>query len=120
MDYVERIFKEAMVRMLVGATLDPLKERFKKVGITLEYKVSKIDIDKLDELAEQHKKNTENGDSKDESIAKILGENPATFAKETQDNEEDSVTSDELVAFFKKMDELKNKERNGETTKTDN
>lgn len=120
MDYVERIFKEATVRMMTAEILEPLKERLKKIGVTLEYKVSNIDVDKLDNLANQHQKNQENGDSVDESICKILGEKPAFFTKETQDDEEDSVTSDELLEFFKRMDELKNKGKNDETTKTDN
>lgn len=108
MDFLEKMLKEALARMAVASMVEPIKQRLSKLGVTLEYKVTNIDIERVVKLAEQHQENIENGDSPEESMDKIFGHKTSTT------HNKDNISSDELIKYF--MD----KENGNETAKTDN
>ena len=108
MDFIEKMFKEALARMAVTAMVEPIKQRCAEIGITLEYQVTKIDTEYINKLAEQHEENIKNGYDREESLEKILGH------KISNAHDKDNISSDELIKYF--MD----KENGNETAKTDN
>ena len=108
MDFLEKMLKETLARMTVASMVEPIKQRLSEIGITLEYKVINIDTERIDQLAEQHQENIENGDNVKESLDKILGHKTNTT------HNKDNISSDELIKYF--MD----KESGNETAKTDN
>ena len=108
MDFLEKMLKEALARMLVASMVEPIKQYLSEIGITLEYKVINIDTERIDQLAEQHQENIENGDDVKESLDKIFGHKIGTA------HNKDNISSDELIKYF--MD----KESGNETAKTDN
>ena len=103
MDFLDKMLKETLARMTVASMVEPIKQYLSEIGITLEYKVTNIDTERIDQLAEQHQENIENGDSPEESMDKILGHKTC-----------DNISSDELIKYF--MD----KGKGNETAKTDN
>lgn len=100
MDFIEKMFKEALARMAVTAMVEPVKQRCAEIGITLEYQVTKIDTEYIDKLAEQHEENIKNGDSVKESLDKILGHKTNTT------HNKDNISSDELIKYFMDKEKL--------------
>lgn len=108
MDFLEKMLKEVSARMAIASIVEPIKQRLSEIGITLEYKVTNIDIERAVKLAEQHQENIENGDDVKESLDKIFGHKTGTA------HNKDNISSDELIKYF--ID----KESGNETAKTDN
>ena len=108
MDFLDKMIKEALAKMFVASMVEPIKQYLSEIGITLEYKVTNIDTERIDQLAEQHQENIENGDDVKESLDKIFGHKTGTA------HNKDNISSDELIKYF--MD----KESGNETAKTDN
>lgn len=108
MDFLEKMLKEVSARMAIASIIEPIKQRLSEIGITLEYKVTNIDIERAVKLAEQHQENIENGDSPEESMDKIFGHKTNTT------HNKDNISSNELIKYF--MD----KENGNETAKADN
>ena len=93
MNFIEKILKESLVRIAVSDLCEPIKEKLASIGVSWEYKITEIDIEKMDKMAK-------------EQIEKKL--NPSV--RNLDDN---GVQSPELVKFFREK-------INDETTKADN
>ena len=93
MNFIEKILKESLVRIAVSDLCEPIKEKLASIGVSWEYKITEIDIEKMDKMAK-------------EKIEKKL--NPSV--RNLDDN---GVQSPELIKFFREkiVDE---------TTKADN
>ena len=93
MNYIEKILKESLVRIAVSDLCEPIKEKLAEIGVSWEYKITEIDIEKMDKMAK-------------EQIEKKLN----TSVRNLDDN---GVQSPELIKFFREkiIDE---------TTKADN
>lgn len=93
MNIIERILKESLVRIAVSDLCEPIKEKLAEIGVSWEYKITEIDIEKMDKIAK-------------EQIEKELN----TSVRNLDDN---GVQSPELIKFFREkiIDE---------TTKADN
>ena len=93
MNYIEKILKESLVRIAVSDLCEPIKEKLASIGVSWEYKITNIDIEKMDKMAK-------------EQIEKELN----TSVRNLDDN---GVQSPELIKFFREkiIDE---------TTKADN
>lgn len=93
MNYIEKILKESLVRIAVSDLCEPIKEKLASIGVSWEYKITNIDIEKMDKIAK-------------EQIEKKL--NPSV--RNLDDN---GVQSPELIKFFREKIA-------DETTKADN
>lgn len=93
MNIIERILKESLVRIAVSDLCEPIKEKLASIGVSWEYKITEIDIEKMDKMAK-------------EQIEKKL--NPSV--RNLDDN---GVQSPELIKFFREK-------ITDETTKADN
>lgn len=93
MNLIEKILKESLVRIAVSDLCEPIKEKLAEIGVSWEYKITEIDIEKMDKMAK-------------EQIEKKL--NPSV--RNLDDN---GVQSPELIKFFR--EKITN-----ETTKADN
>lgn len=93
MNFIDKILKESLVRIAVSDLCEPIKEKLAKIGISWEYKITEIDIEKMDKMAK-------------EQIEKELN----TSVRNLDDN---GVQSPELIKFFREK-------INDETTKADN
>lgn len=93
MNYIEKILKESLVRIAVSDLCEPIKEKLASIGVSWEYKITEIDIEKMDKMAK-------------EQIEKKL--NPSV--RNLDDN---GVQSPELIKFFREKIA-------DETTKADN
>lgn len=93
MNIIERILKESLVRIAVSDLCEPIKEKLAEIGVSWEYKITEIDIEKMDKMAK-------------EQIEKKL--NPSV--RNLDDN---GVQSPELIKFFREK-------ITDETTKADN
>ena len=93
MNYIEKILKESLVRIAVSDLCEPIKEKLAKIGVSWEYKITEIDIEKMDKIAK-------------EQIEKELN----TSVRNLDDN---GVQSPELIKFFREKIA-------DETTKADN
>lgn len=93
MNIIERILKESLVRIAVSDLCEPIKEKLASIGVSWEYKITEIDIEKMDKMAK-------------EQIEKKL--NPSV--RNLDDN---GVQSPELIKFFREKIA-------DETTKADN
>lgn len=93
MNYIEKILKESLVRIAVSDLCEPIKEKLASIGVSWEYKITNIDIEKMDKIAK-------------EQIEKELN----TSVRNLDDN---GVQSPELIKFFREK-------INDETTKADN
>ena len=93
MNYIEKILKESLVRIAVSDLCEPIKEKLAEIGVSWEYKITEIDIEKMDKMAK-------------EQIEKKLN----TSVRNLDDN---GVQSPELIKFFREK-------INDETTKADN
>lgn len=93
MNYIEKILKESLVRIAVSDLCEPIKEKLAEIGVSWEYKITEIDIEKMDKIAK-------------EQIEKELN----TSVRNLDDN---GVQSPELIKFFREK-------INDETTKADN
>lgn len=93
MNIIERILKESLVRIAVGDLCEPIKEKLAEIGVSWEYKITEIDIEKMDKMAK-------------EQIEKELN----TSVRNLDDN---GVQSPELIKFFREKIA-------DETTKADN
>ena len=93
MNFIEKILKESLVRIAVSDLCEPIKEKFAEIGVSWEYKITEIDIEKMDKMAK-------------EQIEKKL--NPSV--RNLDDN---GVQSPELIKFFREKIA-------DETTKADN
>lgn len=93
MNIIERILKESLVRIAVSDLCEPIKEKLAEIGVSWEYKITEIDIEKMDKMAK-------------EQIEKEL--NPSV--RSLDDN---GVQSPELIKFFREK-------ITDETTKADN
>lgn len=93
MNFIEKILKESLVRIAVSDLCEPIKEKLAEIGVSWEYKITEIDIEKMDKIAK-------------EQIEKEL--NPS--ARNLDDN---GVQSPELIKFFREK-------MTDETTKADN
>ena len=93
MNYIEKILKESLVRIAVSDLCEPIKEKLASIGVSWEYKITNIDIEKMDKMAK-------------EQIEKKL--NPSV--RNLDDN---GVQSPELIKFFREKIA-------DETTKADN
>lgn len=93
MNFIEKILKESLVRIAVSDLCEPIKEKLASIGVSWEYKITEIDIEKMDKMAK-------------EQIEKELN----TSVRNLDDN---GVQSPELIKFFREkiIDE---------TTKADN
>lgn len=93
MNFIDKILKESLVRIAVSDLCEPIKEKLAEIGVSWEYKITEIDIEKMDKMAK-------------EQIEKKL--NPSV--RNLDDN---GVQSPELIKFFREkiIDE---------TTKADN
>lgn len=93
MNIIERILKESLVRIAVSDLCEPIKEKLAEIGVSWEYKITEIDIEKMDKIAK-------------EQIEKELN----TSVRNLDDN---GVQSPELIKFFREK-------ITDETTKADN
>lgn len=93
MNYIEKILKESLVRIAVSDLCEPIKEKLASIGVSWEYKITEIDIEKMDKIAK-------------EQIEKELN----TSVRNLDDN---GVQSPELIKFFREK-------ITDETTKADN
>ena len=93
MNFIDKILKESLVRIAVSDLCEPIKEKLASIGVSWEYKITEIDIDKMDKIAK-------------EQIEKELN----TSVRNLDDN---GVQSPELIKFFREK-------INDETTKADN
>lgn len=93
MNYIEKILKESLVRIAVSDLCEPIKEKLASIGVSWEYKITEIDIEKMDKMAK-------------EQIEKELN----TSVRNLDDN---GVQSPELIKFFREK-------ITDETTKADN
>lgn len=93
MNIIERILKESLVRIAVSDLCEPIKEKLAEIGVSWEYKITEIDIEKMDKMAK-------------EQIEKKLN----TSVRNLDDN---GVQSPELIKFFREKIA-------DETTKADN
>lgn len=93
MNFIEKILKESLVRIAVSDLCEPIKEKLASIGVSWEYKITEIDIEKMDKIAK-------------EQIEKELN----TSVRNLDDN---GVQSPELIKFFREK-------INDETTKADN
>lgn len=93
MNIIERILKESLVRIAVSDLCEPIKEKLAEIGVSWEYKITEIDIEKMDKMAK-------------EQIEKELN----TSVRNLDDN---GVQSPELIRFFREKIA-------DETTKADN
>lgn len=93
MNIIERILKESLVRIAVSDLCEPIKEKLAEIGVSWEYKITEIDIEKMDKMAK-------------EQIEKELN----SSVKNLDDN---GVQSPELIKFFREKIA-------DETTKADN
>ena len=93
MNYIEKILKESLVRIAVSDLCEPIKEKLAQIGVSWEYKITEIDIEKMDKIAK-------------EQIEKELN----TSVRNLDDN---GVQSPELIKFFREKIA-------DETTKADN
>ena len=93
MNIIERILKESLVRIAVSDLCEPIKEKLASIGVSWEYKITNIDIEKMDKMAK-------------EQIEKKLN----TSVRNLDDN---GVQSPELIKFFREKIA-------DETTKADN
>lgn len=93
MNIIERILKESLVRIAVSDLCEPIKEKLAEIGVSWEYKITEIDIEKMDKMAK-------------EQIEKKLN----TSVRNLDDN---GVQSPELIKFFREK-------ITDETTKADN
>lgn len=93
MNFIEKILKESLVRIAVSDLCEPIKEKLASIGVSWEYKITEIDIEKMDKMAK-------------EQIEKKLN----TSVRNLDDN---GVQSPELIKFFREKIA-------DETTKADN
>ena len=93
MNFIEKILKESLVRIAVSDLCEPIKEKLAEIGVSWEYKITEIDIEKMDKMAK-------------EQIEKKLN----TSVRNLDDN---GVQSPELIKFFREK-------ITDETTKADN
>ena len=93
MNIIERILKESLVRIAVSDLCEPIKEKLAEIGVSWEYKITEIDIEKMDKMAK-------------EQIEKKLN----TSVRNLDGN---GVQSPELIRFFREKIA-------DETTKADN
>lgn len=93
MNFIEKILKESLVRIAVSDLCEPIKEKLASIGVSWEYKITNIDIEKMDKMAK-------------EQIEKELN----TSVRNLDDN---GVQSPELIKFFREKIA-------DETTKADN
>lgn len=93
MNFIEKILKESLVRIAVSDLCEPIKEKLAEIGVSWEYKITEIDIEKMDKIAK-------------EQIEKELN----TSVRNLDDN---GVQSPELIKFFREKIA-------DETTKADN
>ena len=93
MNFIEKILKESLVRIAVSDLCEPIKEKLAEIGVSWEYKITEIDIEKMDKIAK-------------EQIEKKLN----TSVRNLDDN---GVQSPELIKFFREK-------ITDETTKADN
>lgn len=93
MNFIEKILKESLVRIAVSDLCEPIKEKLAEIGVSWEYKITEIDIEKMDKMAK-------------EQIEKELN----ASVRNLDDN---GVQSPELIKFFREKIA-------DETTKADN
>ena len=93
MNIIERILKESLVRIAVSDLCEPIKEKLAEIGVSWEYKITEIDIEKMDKMAK-------------EQVEKELNSSVRTL-------DDNGVQSPELIKFFREK-------INDETTKADN
>ncbi len=93
MNIIEKILKESLVRIAVSDLCEPIKEKPAEIGVSWEYKITEIDIEKMDKITK-------------EQIEKELN----TSVRNLDDN---GVQSPELIKFFREKIA-------DETTKADN
>ena len=93
MNIIERMLKESLVRIAVSDLCEPIKEKLAEIGVSWEYKITEIDIEKMDKMAK-------------EQIEKELN----SSVRNLDDN---GVQSPELIKFFREK-------ITDETTKADN
>lgn len=93
MNFIDKILKESLVRIAVSDLCEPIKEKLAEIGVSWEYKITEIDIEKMDKMAK-------------EQIEKELN----TSVRNLDDN---GVQSPELIKFFREK-------ITDETTKADN
>ena len=53
MNIIERILKESLVRIAVSDLCEPIKEKLAEIGVSWEYKITEIDIEKMDKMAKE-------------------------------------------------------------------
>lgn len=95
MNFIEKILKESLVRIAVSDLCEPIKEKLASIGVSWEYKITDIDIEKMDKIAHDF-------------AQKDL--NPAL---KNDGKDSNGVSSPELIKFFREK-------ITDETTKTDN
>lgn len=93
MNFIEKILKESLVRIAVSDLCEPIKEKLAEIGVSWEYKITEIDIEKMDKMAK-------------EQIEKELNASVSNL-------DDNGVQSPELIKFFREK-------INDETTKADN
>lgn len=95
MNIIERILKESLVRIAVSDLCEPIKEKLAEIGVSWEYKIAEIDIEKIDKMAHE------------------FAQQDLNPALKTDDEDNNGVSSPELIKFFREkiIDE---------TRKTDN
>lgn len=93
MNFIDKILKESLVRIAVSDLCEPIKEKLASIGVSWEYKITEINIEKMDKMAK-------------EQIEKELN----ASVRNLDDN---GVQSPELIKFFREK-------INDETTKADN
>ena len=94
MNFIEKILKESLVRIAVSDLCEPIKEKLASIGVSWEYKITNIDIEKMDKIAHEFAQQDLN---------------PALKT----DDDNNGVSSPELIKFFREK-------RADETTKADN
>ena len=95
MNIIERILKESLVRIAVSDLCEPIKEKLASIGVSWEYKITNIDIEKMDKIAHE------------------FAQQDLNPALKTDDDDNNGVSSPELIKFFREKIA-------DETTKADN
>lgn len=93
MNIIERILKESLVRIAVSDLCEPIKEKLASIGVSWEYKITEINIEKMDKMAKEQTEKELNA-----SVRNL---------------DDNGVQSPELIKFFREKIA-------DETTKADN
>lgn len=82
MNIFEKILKESLVRIAVSDLCEPIKEKLASIGVSWEYKITDIDIEKMDKIAHE------------------FAQQDLNPALKNDDKDSNRVSSPELIKFL--------------------